>query len=296
LLLLAVLAIAGTLLAGRGLLGPLTFTVPVNSPMNVEAAVALGFLALLFTKDSHGAVVAARGWDLALSALLIVVVITAFSGALDFPFLADDYIHIWNAHQADAQALWAHFTKPETDHFFRPLVYCSYALDALWAGLSPKNWRAVNLAIHVVNVLLVYWLCREMRFGDVGAFAGALIFGLHGSRPEAVTWVAARFDLMAAMFALACLVAVLHGAKWWIGCGLLAMALMSKESAYAVPLLAAIALRFIGLRWREIWKPVAPLLATVAVALVYRVWLLHGIGGYRDPSNGSAVFFHFGFV
>jgi hypothetical protein len=264
--------------------------------MNVEAAVALAFVGLLFSKEVHGPVARVRGWDPALASLLIVIVIAAFSGALDFPFLADDYIHIRNAHQADARALWAHFTKPEADHFFRPLVYCSYATDALWAGLSPRNWRAANLGIHVLNVLLVYRLCRELRLGDIGAFAGALIFGLHGSRPEAVTWVAARFDLMSTLFGVACLLGVLYGVKWWVGSGLLALALMSKESAYVVPFLAAIVLRYVGLQWRQTWKRVMPLLATAAVALVYRVWLLHGIGGYRDPANGSAIAFHFGLV
>jgi hypothetical protein len=294
LLLLAVLAVTGTLLAARGLLGPLTFPLPVNSPMNLEGAFALTFLALLLTKDTYGPVASVTGWDAALASGLAVLVFAAFAGSLNFPFLADDYIHIWNAQHATARALWAHFTLPEPDHFFRPAVYCSYALDALWAGLSPTAWRAGNLAIHIVNVLLVYGLCRDLRFGRVGAFVGALVFGLHGSRPEAVTWVAARFDLMAAMFGLACLLAVLHGAKWWVASGLLALALMSKESAYVVPVLAALALRFVGLRWREIWKAVAPLLGTAAVALAYRVWLLHGIGGYRDPATGSAVVFHFG--
>jgi hypothetical protein len=295
-LLLAVLAVTGSLLAARGILGPLAFPVLINSPMNVEAAVAVAFLAILSSQDILGPVARVRGWDAALAALLVVIVVAAFSGAVDFPFLADDYIHIWNAHQTDARTLWAHFTKPEVDHFFRPLVYCSYAMDALWAGLSPKNWRAANLAIHVVNVLLVYWLCREMRFGDIGAFAGALIFGLHGSRPEAVTWVAARFDLMATLFGVACLLAILHGRRWWVGSGLLALALMSKESAYVTPLLAAIVLRYVGLQWCQILKRVAPLLATAVVALVYRVWLLHGIGGYRDPVNGSAIAIHFGLV
>jgi hypothetical protein len=294
LLLLAVLAVTGTLLAARGLLGPFNLALPMNSPMNVEGVFALSFLALLFTRETYGPVIGGPRWDLFLALPLAFLVIAAFAGTLDFPLLADDYIHIWNAHHADARMLWAHFAVPETDHFFRPAVYCSYALDAVWAGLSPTAWRAGNLAIHIINVLLVYRLCREMSFGSAGAFAGALIFGLHGSRPEAVTWIAARFDLMATLFGVACLFAVLRGARWWITAGLLTLALMSKESAYVVPLLAIIALRYSGLRWREIWKSVSPLLATAAVVLTYRVWLLNGIGGYRDPANGSAVVFHFG--
>jgi len=296
LLLLAVLAVAGTLLAARGLFGPLSYPFRVNSPMNLEGVFALGFLGLLFTKQTFGPVAGGRGWDPILAFGLAAIVILAFAGYLKFPFLADDYIHIWNARHADAHALWAHLTIPETDHFFRPAVYWSYAFDALWAGLSPTLWRAGNLAIHLVNSLLVYWLCRDLRYGRAGAFIGALIFGLHGSRPEAVTWVAARFDLLAVMFSMASILAVLHSARWWVSSGFLALALMSKESAYVTPILAAIALSYLGLRWREIRKPVAPLVATAAIAFAYRLWLLHGVGGYRDPMTGSAIAFHFGLV
>jgi hypothetical protein len=290
--LLAVLAVLGTLLAARGLLGPLTTPVAVNSPMNLEGVFAITFLALLLNREAGRPVRSQPRWDSFLMPGLALIVIAAFLGALSFPFLADDYVHIWNGRHADWPALWAHLTVPETDHFFRPAVYYSYAFDALWAGLSPTAWRAGNLAIHVVNTLLVYRLCRALRFGRVGGFVGALIFGIHGSRPEAVTWVAARFDLMAVMFSLACLLAVLRGAKWWVGCGLLLLASMSKESAYVVPLLAVIILHYAGSRWNTVWKPVAPLFGTAALALLYRLWLLHGVGGYRDPANGSAVVFH----
>lgn len=268
--------------------------------MNLEGVFALAFLGLLLTRDARrpiaGSVLSTAGWDPFLASALAAVVVGAFLGALDFPLLADDYIHIWNAREAGWRTLLAHFTVPESDGFFRPAVYCSYAFDALWAGLSPSAWRAGNLAIHVVNALLVYWLCRELRFGRVGSFIGALIFGVHGSRPEAVTWVAARFDLMAVMFGIASILAILRSAKWWVGSGLLLLALMSKESAYVVPLLAAIALRYSGLRWRAIWKPVAPLLGTAALVFAYRLWLLHGIGGYRDPMDGSSVIAHVGLV
>jgi hypothetical protein len=264
--------------------------------MNLEGIFALGFLALLLTRDQHKP--ATGGWrgDLLLASAIAALVIAGFSSALDFPFLADDYIHIWNARHADWRALLAHFTVPEPDRFFRPAVYCSYALDALWAGLSPVAWRASNLAIHALNVLLLYWLCRDLRFARAGAFLGALIFGLHGSRPEAVTWVAARFDLLAVTFGLATLIAILHGVSWWMSAGLLALAIMSKESAYVVPLLAAISLRFVGIRWQEIGKRCWALFATASAAIAYRLWLLHGIGGYRDPSTGSPVVLHFSFA
>jgi hypothetical protein len=285
----AVLAVSGALLAARGLLGPLAFPVRVNSPMNLEGIFALAFLVLLLTKDQQGTVSGGR----APVVLLAIFAAAAYAGSLNFPLLADDYSHIWNARHANAAAIWAHFTVPEIDHFFRPAVYCSYALDALWAGLSPVAWRAGNLALHVVNTVLVYALCRTIGLGRWGAFAGALIFGLHGSGPEAVTWVGARFDLMSVMFGVGCMLAVLRGAPWWVGCGLLLLALMSKESAYMVPGLIAAVLWYRG---SEVWKKIAPLVGIELAAFAYRTWLLHGIGGYHDSANGAATVLQFGFT
>jgi hypothetical protein len=294
-LLLAVLVVTGTLLAARGLAGPLTFPVRVNSPMNLEGIFALALLALTIT---GGKPLTLRKWtpapDLVWMAILAVLVLAAFAGALDFPFLADDYSHIWNARHADARALWAHFTVPEDDHFFRPMVYLSYWLDAHWAGISPWNWRAANLALHAVNSLLVYWLCRELGFARVGAFTGALLFGLNGSRPEAVTWVAARFDLLAVLFGLAAILAAVRGARWWAVGGWMVLAILSKESAYMVPGLIALALWYQGSRWREIGLRIAPLIGIELAALAYRLWLLGGIGGYRDAGNGAPTIFNFG--
>jgi hypothetical protein len=292
--LLALLAVSGALLAARGLVGPIRVPVHVNSPMNLEGIFALTFLALILTGDPRTLVPPRIGSDALFAGMLGMIVIAAFAGALKFPFVADDYSHIWNARHADAAALWAHFTVPEADHFFRPAVYCSYALDSLWAGLTPFGWRAGNLALHVINSLLVYWLCREIGFGRAGSFLGALIFGVHGSRPEAVTWVAARFDLMVLMFGLGSMLAALRGASWWISGGLLALALMSKESAYMVPALIAAALWYLGCRWREIGRTVAPLVGIDVAVFAYRIWLLHGIGGYHDSANGSATVLQFG--
>jgi hypothetical protein len=71
-------------------------------------------------------------------------------------------------------------------------------------------------------------------------FAGAL-FAVHGSNPEAVVWIAGRFDLLATFFLLAGLLLftvadarmVLHAAA--LGC--FALAALSKEAAFIFPLL-----------------------------------------------------------
>ncbi len=288
--LLATLVVSGLMLAARGLFGTV---LKVHSPMNVEGVVALAFLALLLTRDRKGQRAVGVPGSTALWAVLLMIMVAAgFARYLDFPLLADDYSHIWNARHADAKALAAHFTVAETDRFFRPVGYLSYAFDAQWAGLRATAWRGGNLAIHMVNTLLIFWLCVEMGLSRFGAFAGALIFGLHGSRPEAVTWVAARFDLLAVLFGVGCILAVLRGARVALSGALLIAALLSKESAYVVPFLAMGMLWYLRLPWRR----TLPLFAIEAVAFCYRLYLLGGIGGYRNVANGSPTIFNFGFA
>ena len=227
--------------------------------------------------------------------LLVAVVAIAFAPYLSFPFLADDYSHIQHARAADLPALWAHFAVPETDRFFRPLGYLSYALDAQWAGTSPTFWRASNLALHLVNTLLVYLLCLRLRLSPIAALAGGLLFGLHGSRPEVVTWVSARFDLLAVLFGL---LSILCLVREWRAAAAAAvfLAALSKESAYVVPLLGIAVLWFERRPWREIARLTWPSAAVAVAVFAYRWWLLGGIGGYRNAANGSPTVFNFRFA
>jgi hypothetical protein len=283
-LLLAVVAGSGAVLAARAFGG-------VHSPMNVEGVLALAFIALLLLRDVPNNRQTPAGWRPRFAAILSVIVFFAFALFLSFPLLADDYSHIWNAHHADGSALLAHFIVPEADHFFRPAVYLAYAFDALWAGYTPAGWRISNLILHLVNCLLVFRLCLDLKFSAVAAFGGAVLFGVHGSRPEAVTWIAARFDLLAVLFGLACIIAALRGL--WLSPVFLLAAVMSKESAYVLPFVIAAMLVYQEHTWRQIRSAVWPLLALEAVTFAYRTWLLKGIGGYHD-ATGKPTIFNFG--
>ena len=221
-------------------------------------------------------------WGLLLTAVL-------FLPYLSFPFLADDYPHILHAHALAWSGIPALFTVPAPDRFFRPLGYISYALDSHWAGISPTLWRLAELAFHLANAVLIYLLCRELRFPALPALFGALLFAVHGSRPEAVTWVSARFDLLAVFFGLSTLLFVLRGNQVAAGLFLLA-GVLSKESAFVVPLLAIAVLWYAG---RRIVRPVAPLFGIAAAVFAYRWFLLGGVGGYRNVLTGAPTVFDF---
>jgi hypothetical protein len=263
--------------------------------MNVEGIFALIFLIVLFSRATPWTVagrVSDRQTWLVPGALAALTAL-AFLPWLSFPFLADDYVHITYARAFTAHAFVTHFTVPAGDRFFRPLGYFSYALDALWAGRTPAAWRASNLAFHVGNTLLVYLLCRALKFTALPAALGALLFGIHGSRPEAVTWIAARFDLLAVFLGLVCIHCALRQWRVASACALV-LATLSKESAYVVPLLLALILWYQGLSWREIAKRSVPLLATAVLVFAYRWHLLGGVGGYQNHGQPTVFAFRFG--
>ena len=117
-----------------------------------------------------------------------------------------------------------------------------YAIEARAAGYEPVAWHALSVVLHITVSLLVYTLARRRGFAVWTAIAAAMLFLLHGSRPEAVTWIAAQFDLWAAFFVLIALLAFDRG---WHAASLapLLLALLSKESAYVYPLLLLLLLR-----------------------------------------------------
>ena len=218
---------------------------------------------------------------------LLAIVPAAMLWTLRIPLVSDDFVHIGYALHFTPDKIAGLFTIPAGDHFFRPLGYISYAIDALWAGHSPVLWHLATLLIHFANCLLVYVLARQTGIARLFAATAAVIFGIHGSRPEAVTWIACRFDLIATLFVLATLSLFLRG-RYLVALATAFLALISKESAYVLPVL----LLLISERpWHKATlRRAAPFAALTAAVFLYRWQLLLGIGGYQTESHTPAIF------
>jgi hypothetical protein len=286
-LLWAALILSALVLAARAIAGPFHFILPVTSPMNAEGVFAVAALSLLLLASEYRGYFGSVGELRAMQAAAIVIVaaFVAYSWTFQFPFLADDYDHIPHAIHATPAYLASLFTHPAADRFFRPAAFVLYSVEARFAGFSRDGWHALSLALHVGVSLLVYAFARSRKFRRWPALAAALLFLLHGSRPEAVTWIAAQFDLWAAFFFL---LALLAFEKRWYAASLapLLLALLSKESAYVYPLVVVLMLwidRVPVKRWARL---AAPAFLLTAAVFLYRWRLLGGIGGYRDIGTG----------
>lgn len=174
---------------------------------------------------------------------------------------------------------WSVFTGPGGDGFFRPIGYVSLWVTESFARDDVGLWHAAAFALHAVNAILVFRLGTRMMTAR-RAWAAAILFAIHGSRPEAVVWIAGRFDLMSALFVLLGLVAFAERRHSAWACLCVVLAAMSKETGFALPFLALLQARAAGDVWRKsLWRAV-PLFVSAALMFALRWWIIGGLGGY----------------
>jgi 4-amino-4-deoxy-L-arabinose transferase-like glycosyltransferase len=185
-----------------------------------------------------------------LPALFILAALLAYSSNINSYFLSDDFVQIGKVLHGEFSVAWgqAH------GGFFRPLFILSYIIDSrIWHD-RPFGFHLTNILLHAVNSFLVFkfglrlfqnlkWAAKSIK-AAVGA--AAVLFLLHPSHTEAVTWISGRADLLATLFCLATLwcycayVDARRSAYLLLGLAFGAMALLAKESAICLPFLILI--------------------------------------------------------
>ena len=135
------------------------------------------------------------------AALLAAITFAVFSATLtaDFVYdarmqiLAGDFIHDWRNWPA---VLSFSVLGMDVLDFNRPVMLASLMLDAAAWGREPFGYHLTSVLIHVVNVVLLWLVIREMTRPETGSQAGpekrllplltALIFAVHPIVAEAV--------------------------------------------------------------------------------------------------------------
>jgi len=93
---------------------------------------------------------------------------------------------------------WAFSTK--YFHLWTPLVWLSFMLDYQLHGLNAGAYHLINLVLHILSTLLLFWLfCRMTGAVWKSAFVAA-VFALHPLHVESVAWIAERKDVLSAFF------------------------------------------------------------------------------------------------
>jgi hypothetical protein len=297
--LLAGALIFGVLVSARAIFGPLDFPASVHTPINVESVCGLLLTAafLLGTRPdvSVRASVPVKAW--AWASFVLALIVAGFWRSVGIYFLADDFVLVTRANAFHLAKVPELLTTAEASAFFRPIIHLTMAVTAKWAHFDPRLWRANALALHALNSALVFGIAFRLGLSRSAAlFAGGL-FAIHGCLPESVVWIAGWFGTLSTFFVLCglnCFVGYLTndgGARGWWGMasiGAMMLALLSKETAYAFPLIAAL-LAWDRRKMRESMPVLYAFFAGALVLFAYRWWLLGGIGGYADLKSGGPL-------
>jgi Flp pilus assembly protein TadD len=115
----------------------------------------------------------------------------------------------------------------------RPLVSLTFAINYALGELNVRGYRFVNIAIHVINALLLFGIARK-HVDQAAACAIALIWMVHPLVTEPVDYISQRTELMMATFFLATLYFGGSRATMSVICCALGMA--CKETMVVAPI------------------------------------------------------------
>jgi hypothetical protein len=212
-----------------------------------------------------------------LAAALAVLTIAVYAPVGGFTFLNyDDNVYVVdNARVSQGlsgdNAVWS-LTAFENGNW-HPLTLLSHMLDVQLFGLDAGWHHRVNLAFHVLNVLLLFWLLAETTSRAwLSAFVAAL-FAVHPLNVQTVAWISERKSLLSTALWILALIAYTRNRRhpeaktFALVVALSGLALAAKPMAVSIPLTIVLLdiwpLRVRGLSW--VLAPVTALAALCGV-------------------------------
>lgn len=198
-----------------------------------------------------------------LPVMLIIAVVLAYAPGLTGPFLFDDWATLPALGASgpihDVPSFLRYVTSGTSDPTGRPLALATFFMNAQEWPADPLPFKITNLAIHLVNALLLGALLTQLgrfmaltpaRRAQAAWFAAAL-WALHPFLVSTVLYVVQREALLAATFALASLLAWLEGRAaldrndhstairfYTVAVISAGLSLLCKANAVVIPLLA----------------------------------------------------------
>jgi hypothetical protein len=243
---------------------------------------------------------------------LLACMLWAFAPGLSGHLIFDDVPNFlpWQTlGDIDSLAKALTFTFSGTSFPGRPLSLLSFLIDDQNWSPDIYSLKRTNLAIHLLNACLVFWLCLkvfgflrpdlgELRSSMLALFAAA-IWALHPLQVSNVSYVIQRMNLLSTLFELIGLLVFLHGRAHLtgsprralllcsVGIGLfMPLAILAKENGLLLCAFALLAERFcftpVRLAWWRAWKFAflwLPLLAFLFYCAFIQQLFTVGFGG-----------------
>jgi len=137
--------------------------------------------------------------------LLVILGTCSFANSLRNPLLNwDDQVYIQDnpyIRTFSWSNLKALFTQPYFKNY-APIHILSYQLDYHLFRLRPEGYRMVNILLHIINSILVFFLIMEWYHTFEASLIAAAIYAVHTIHVESVVWLSQRKDVLSAFFFL----------------------------------------------------------------------------------------------
>jgi protein O-mannosyl-transferase len=178
---------------------------------------------------------------------------------------------------------------------YYPVVFTTFWLERQAFGVNASASHAVNLCLHIVNALLVWWLLRRLGVG--AAFVAALVFAVHPVHVESVAWITERKNVLSGMFALSSMLVYWsyafprsgmpqpsRAARYAVSLAFFGLALLSKSVTATIPVVLGLLTwwKTGSTGWPRI-RPLLPMLVAGAAMGAVTAWLeVHHVGAMGD--------------
>jgi hypothetical protein len=266
-------------------------TTRVQIPQQTAPATPASWLSLLHGGPFQGA-------------LILLATAVAYYHTLDVPFYLDDYLRIReNSLIYDWQgfaALWQYGPM-------RIIGYLSFALNYQIGQFDPTGYHLVNILIHWLTGMAVYFftrvLLRTPRLADTVSEPArtwlplfvALLFVLHPLQTQAVTYIVQRLASLAALFYISSMTCFLRARMGeggrvrtlWLALSLCfaLLAFFTKQNTFTLPFaLLLLEMTLFPVNWRRL-----ALAGGVAVGGLAVAWLLFASLFHYDPLSLAAM-------
>jgi len=131
---------------------------------------------------------------------IVLLTFTAYSSAIHGGFIWDDDDYVTqNTLLTAPHGLWQIWTTTKSPQYY-PLVFTSFWVEQRLWGLNATGYHAVNVSLHAINAILVWWLLRRLEVP--GAWMIGAIFAVHPVHVESVAWISERKNVLSGLFYL----------------------------------------------------------------------------------------------
>ncbi len=206
------------------------------------------------------------GWaenhEYLLGLVLVVATLALYYPVHHYPFFSvDDYLYVTgDPHVRDALD-WSTVKWAFTHTFvlnYDPLTFLAHSLNVQMFQLEPGGHHAVNVVLHALDALLLFWVLRRSTGFTARSFMVAALFAVHPINVENVAWISELKTMLSTAFFLLAL-----GAYHWYARKPVERRMTIVELLYVLGLLAkpqVITLPFVLLLW-DYW-PLGRMFAT----------------------------------